>query len=76
VTIQPLYGVSAGDTASLSVLVDGATTFKVPPGFLKARPYYATIAAQSAPWDGPGRRPLREGTPLSYAEAVTEVFEP
>jgi hypothetical protein len=76
VTIEPLSGVAAGDTASLSVLVDGATTFKVPPGFLKARTYYATIAAQNAPWDGPGRRPLREGTPLSYAEAVTAEFEP
>ena len=78
VTIQPVSGVAAaGDTASLSILVDGARSIRVPPGFLKSgNDYYAIVAAQTAPWDGPGRLPLRNGTPRSYAEAVTADFSP
>ncbi len=77
VTIEVLGGVAAaGDTAGLSAVVDG-TSFRVPPGFLApSTVYYARVAARHAPWDGPGRLPLREGTPLSFAEALTYPFYP
>jgi hypothetical protein len=65
-----------GDTSELSALVDG-TSFRIPPGYLKAGvEYYATIAARQAPWDGPDRPPLRVGAPLYTAACVTGHFYP
>jgi len=65
-----------GDTIELTAVVDGATSFKIPPGFLRDRAYYATITARQAPWDGPARLPLRTGVPLYTADCVTELFVP
>jgi hypothetical protein len=66
-----------GDTDELSAIVDGATSFRIPPGFLKAgQSYFARITARQAPWDDPGRLPLRLGTPLATADCLTGVFSP
>jgi hypothetical protein len=65
-----------GDTIELTAIVDGATSFKIPPGFLRARTYYATITARQAQWDGPARLPLRTGVPLYTADCVTNLFAP
>jgi hypothetical protein len=78
VTVKIVHGeAQEGDTDELSALVDGATSFQVPPGFLRdQRSYYATITARKGPWDGPGRLPLRIGEPLSTADCVTSYFNP
>jgi hypothetical protein len=72
----PTFGVREGDTDELSVIVDG-TSFTIPPGFLRNnRGYIATITAQQAPWDGPGRLPLRSGVPPYTADCITVGFSP
>jgi hypothetical protein len=78
VTVKTVGGLlQEGDTDELSVLVDGATSLRIPPGFLRAgQAYYARITARQAPWDGPSREPLRIGVPLYTADCVTAVFYP
>jgi hypothetical protein len=53
------------------------TSFKIPPGFLKAGGLYsAVITARSAPWDTGDHPPFRTGVPLHTAPCVLGIFTP
>jgi hypothetical protein len=66
-----------GETVRLTADVGPATSFRVPPGFLRAGGrYFARVEARSAPWDGPERAPRRSGLPLYTAECLTASFTP
>lgn len=67
VTVKAVGGARAGETVELSAVVDGATHFRIPPGFLTTgRSYYARITARqrhgtgrAASHCGPARRCTR-----------------
>ncbi|HEY2028348.1 MAG TPA: hypothetical protein VGH20_03975 [Myxococcales bacterium] len=64
--------------ASVSFTVYGATSFRIPPGFLETGVSYAvSVAATQAPWDHAGIPPFRLGVPYASASAVsTASFTP
>ncbi|HME89829.1 MAG TPA: hypothetical protein VKE49_00285 [Myxococcaceae bacterium] len=75
--IYSLSPLQEGDTGSLSAIVHSGTTFKVPPGFLKAgNSYLSVITARQAPWDAINHGPFRAGTPLHTTDCVTGIFIP
>jgi hypothetical protein len=66
-----------GQTVGVAAVIHSGTSFKVPPGVLKAElAYRATITARQAPWDTMDAGPFRTGTPLHSAQCVTSTFTP
>jgi len=68
---------AAGQTVGVIAFVHGTTSFKVPPGMLRASvAYRAIITARQAPWDTIDAGPLRTGVPFHSADSVTAQFAP